>query len=53
MGVALKVADCAKRAAELDGLAKYSAPEILNTRNELVGSIRVACAHLAASALHK
>ena len=28
-------------ASELDRLAKYSTPEILNTRNEAVGSIRV------------
>jgi L-asparaginase II len=58
LGVALKVEDGAKRAAEpallavlrhidaisageLGRLVKYSAPEILNTRNELVGSFRV------------
>jgi L-asparaginase II len=57
LGVALKVEDGAKRAAEpallavlrhidaigaaeLDRLSKYSAPEILNTRNDVVGTIR-------------
>lgn len=58
LGIALKIEDGAKRAAEaailavlkhvdgIDGaglhrLTKYSAPEIPNTRNEIVGSIRV------------
>jgi len=58
IGVALKVEDGSKRAAEpallavlrhldaisrteLDRLTKYFAPEILNTRDEVVGSIRV------------
>jgi len=57
IGVALKVEDGAKRAAEpailavlrhfdaigaaeLERLTKYSAPEILNTRNEVVGRLR-------------
>jgi L-asparaginase II len=58
IGVALKVEDGAKRAAEpallavlrqidaigageLERLSKYAEPEILNTRNEVVGSLRV------------
>ena len=58
LGVALKVEDGAKRAAEpailavlrridalgaaeLDRLVQYSAPDLHNTRNEVVGSIRV------------
>lgn len=57
IGIALKVEDGAKRAAEpailavlrkldainaaeLEQLSKYAAPQIVNTRNELVGSIR-------------
>ena len=57
LGVALKVEDGSKRAAEpaliavlrqvdaissdeMDRLAKYSRPEILNTRNEVVGYLR-------------
>jgi L-asparaginase II len=58
LGIALKVADGSKRAAEpaiiavlrqidaissdeVDLLAKFSKPEILNTRNEVVGHLRV------------
>ena len=58
MGVALKVEDGAKRAAEpallavlraidaiggdeMDRLSNYAAPDILNTRNEIVGSVQV------------
>lgn len=57
LGVALKVEDGSKRAAEpallavlkhfdairssdLENLSKYSAPEILNTRNEVVGALQ-------------
>ena len=57
IGVALKVEDGAKRAAEpallhvlrkldalsafeLERLTKYASPEILNTRNEVVGTLR-------------
>ena len=57
MGVALKVEDGSKRAAEpailaalraidaisadeLDRLGKYATPEILNTRQEVVGHVR-------------
>ena len=57
LGIALKVEDGAKRAAEpallvvlkhlgaitineFNSLSKYAAPEILNTRNEVVGSLR-------------
>lgn len=58
LGIALKVDDGAKRAAEpallsvlrwadaisvteFDHLAKYAVPDILNTRNDVVGSLRV------------
>jgi L-asparaginase II len=58
IGIALKVEDGAKRAAEpallavlknldaissgeLEQLSKYATPEIRNTRDEVVGSVRV------------
>jgi L-asparaginase II len=57
LGIALKVEDGARRAAEpallavlraidvistveLDRLSTYSSPQIRNTRNEIVGSLR-------------
>ena len=38
---ALTCGDVTRSWSELDRLTKYFAPEILNTRDEVVGSIRV------------